>query len=70
MNMEDLAHRLERLETRHDVGGACDNNRTETWKEIGKIRERITALEVKLLIGGAVVSVLGPMLANWISKKL
>lgn len=70
MGLDDLAHRVSALEELHEQGGTCDEKRCEIWRELNKLRERVKGIETKLMIFGAVLSVAGPLLANWLSKHL
>jgi hypothetical protein len=67
---QTIETRLEKLEDRHAAGGLCESNRTDLWKELARVRERLVSLETKLLIGGGALSILGPLVANWLAKHL
>lgn len=62
--------RITNLERLHAQGGACEDQRCALWKAMTSLRERVKALEIKLLIGGAVLGVLGPLAAQWIFKRM
>ena len=62
--------RLCKLEELHEPGGACEDQRCKLWDAMTSLRERVKALEIKLLIGGAVLGVLGPLAAQWIFKRM
>ena len=62
--------RLDKLESLHESGGACDEKRCEMWKAITALRIKVNALETKLLIGGTVIGICGPLLAQWLFRML
>lgn len=65
-----VGDRLERIEEQHEPGGQCEGQRVKLWDAMTSLRERVKALEIKLLIGGAVLGVLGPLAAQYIFKRL
>lgn len=62
--------RLSRLEAIHEPDGSCEKHRCEFWKELTRLRDRVTRLEMKLLIGGSIIGVLGPLAAQWLFQWL
>lgn len=70
MASENVEHRLGTLEKRHEAGGACDTNKDKVWKEISTVRERIVKLETKMIVWGGFVSIVGPMIAQYIFNRI
>jgi hypothetical protein len=72
-----VAQRLNELEQRHAPDGACEHNRVQLWKAVSDMRVRLERLETTgrtlrwvFGIGMAVFSVVGPILAAIVVKKL
>lgn len=68
--MPDIEERLAKLETRHEPGGLCERNRDELRREVNMLRERMISLETKLFVGGTALSIIGPIVAQWIMSIL
>jgi hypothetical protein len=70
MTLEDMERRIEEVERVHGKGGPCDQSVTRIWTGIEDVSKRVTQLEIKLYILGAAVSIVGPLLAQFIGKKI
>ena len=49
--------RLDALEEIHDPDGSCARNRSKFWEEIGKLNDRLTRMEVKLMMAVAISNI-------------
>ena len=70
MSLEDIERRVEEMERIHGKGGPCDQSVSRLWNGIEEMGKRVTALEIKLYILGAVISIIGPLAAQWIGKHI
>jgi len=69
----NLEQRIEKLEELHGQGGVCENHRSDLWRAITAVRERLARLETKLLVYGSMIGIGGPLVAQllmeWWKKK-
>jgi hypothetical protein len=69
-SIEEIDRRLKEQERIHNRGGPCEEQACRVWGSIEKLTERLTAIEVKMYVLFSVIGVIGPLVAQWIGKKV
>jgi hypothetical protein len=69
-SVEEIDRRLKEQERIHSRGGPCDEQTQCVWKAFERLAERLTAIEVKMYVLFSVIGVIGPLLAQYIGKKI
>jgi hypothetical protein len=67
---EDLDRRMKEQERIHNRGGPCEEQACRVWGSIERLTERLTAIEVKMYVLFSVIGVVGPLLAQFIGRKI
>lgn len=68
--IDEVDRRLREQERIHNKGGPCEEQSCRTWNAIEKLAERLTAIEVKMYVLFSIIGVIGPLLAQYIGKKI